>query len=124
MLGLIVWSALVPPLPLLAASLLFEGAGAIPSAVAHLTWRGIGSLAFMSYVATTFGFSAWALLLSRYPAATVTPFALLIPVVGIVSGALLLGEHITAFEVAGGALVFVGLLINVFGPRLVAPATR
>jgi O-acetylserine/cysteine efflux transporter len=124
MLGLIVWSALVPPLPLLAASLIFEGAGAIPSAVAHLTWRGIGSLAFMSYVATTFGFSAWALLLSRYPAATVTPFALLIPVVGIVSGALLLGEHITAFEVAGGALVFVGLLINVFGPRLVAPATR
>ncbi|MEO6012306.1 MAG: EamA family transporter [Devosia sp.] len=118
MLGLIVWSALVPPLPLLAASSVLEGPGAIPDAIANISWRGVGAIAFMSYAATIFGFSAWASLLSRYSAATVTPFALLIPIVGIVSGGLLLGEHITGFEIAGGALVFVGLLINVFGPRL------
>lgn len=122
MVGLIVWSALVPPLPLLAASLIFEGPGAIPAAMAHITWRGVGSIAFMSYIATIFGFSAWASLLSRYPASQVTPFALLIPVVGIIAGALLLGEGITPLEITGGALVFVGLLLNVFGPRLMARA--
>jgi O-acetylserine/cysteine efflux transporter len=45
---------------------------------------------------------------------------LLIPVVGIISGALLLGEQVTALEIAGGALVFAGLLLNIFGPRFLA----
>jgi O-acetylserine/cysteine efflux transporter len=118
MVGLIVWSALVAPLPLLAASLILEGPGAIPAAVAHITWRGVASIAFMSYLATIFGFSAWTSLLSRHSASLVTPFALLIPVVGIIAGALLLGERITPLEVAGGVLVFAGLLLNVFGRRL------
>jgi O-acetylserine/cysteine efflux transporter len=124
MVGLIVWSALVPPLPLLAASLLFEGAGAIPAAIEHITWRGVGSIAFMSYIATIFGFSVWASLLSRYSASQVSPFALLIPVIGIAASGVLLGERITAFEIAGGVLVFAGLLVNVFGPRLLRPAVR
>ena len=74
----------------------------------------------MSYAATLFGFGVWAWLLSRYPASQVTPFALFIPVVGIVSGALLLGEHITMLEIVGGVLVLAGLAVNVFGPRLLA----
>lgn len=123
MVGLIVWSALVPPLPLLALSLVLEGPQAIPEAIAHITWRGAASIAFMSYIATIFGFSAWAWLLSRHPASLVTPFALLIPVVGFLSAALLLGERITIFEIMGGALVFAGLLLNVFGPRLLRRAT-
>ena len=118
MVGLIVWSALVPPLPLLVASLILEGPDAVPAALAHISWRGVASIAFMSYLATIFGFSAWASLLSRHSASQVSPFALLIPVVGIIGGAILLGEHITNLELAGGALVFVGLLLNVFGPRL------
>jgi len=124
MLGLVVWSALVPPIPLLLASLLLDGPGVLPTALSHLTWRGIGSIAFMSYVATLFGFGAWAWLLSRYPASQVTPFALFVPVAGIASGALLLNEAITSTEIAGSVLVFAGLLINVFGPRLMkrAPA--
>jgi O-acetylserine/cysteine efflux transporter len=124
MLGLVVWSALVPPIPLLLASLVLDGPGALPMALEHLTWRGIGSLAFMSYIATLFGFGAWAWLLSRYPAGQVTPFALFVPVAGIASGALLLGEGITPTEIMGSMLVFAGLLINVFGPRLLrrAPA--
>jgi O-acetylserine/cysteine efflux transporter len=120
MLGFIAWSSLVPPLPLLAASLIFEGAGAIPAALHAITWRGIGSIAFMSYFATIFGFGAWAWLLSRYRASQVSPFSLFVPVAGIAGGALLLGEHVTGLEIAGGALVFAGLLLNVFGPRLLA----
>ncbi|MBN9345205.1 MAG: EamA family transporter [Devosia sp.] len=120
MLGFVVWSALVPPLPLLAASLIFEGPGAIPAALEAITWRGVASIAFMSYAATIFGFGAWAWLLSRYPASQVSPFALFVPVAGIAAGAIFLGEQVTGHEIAGGALVFVGLLLNVFGPRLLA----
>lgn len=118
MLGFVAWSALVPPIPLLLASLVLDGPGAIPAALEHITWRGIGSIAFMSYIATLFGFGVWAWLLSRYPASQVSPFALFVPVAGIASAALLLGETISGIEVAGSALVFAGLLVNVFGPRL------
>lgn len=120
MLSFVTWSALVPPIPLVLAAIALDGPGIFADAFAHITWRGIGSIAFMSYAATLFGFGVWAWLLSRYPASQVTPFALFIPVVGIVSGALLLGEHITMLEVLGGAFVLVGLIVNVFGPRLAA----
>jgi O-acetylserine/cysteine efflux transporter len=75
----------------------------------------------MAYVATLFGFGIWARLLSRYPANVVAPFALLVPVAGIGSAALLLGERVTGLEIAGSALVFGGLLLNIFGPRLLRP---
>ncbi len=123
MLGFVVWSALVPPLPLLALSLLFDGPGAIGEALQHLTWRGAGSIAFMSYAATLFGFGMWAALLSRYPASLVAPFALFVPVAGIGGAALLLGETIDGLEIAGSVLVLVGLLLNMLGPRLFAQAS-
>lgn len=118
MLGFVVWSALIPPIPLLLASLLLEGPGALPLALSQLTIKGIGSIAFMAYIATLFGFGAWAWLLSRYPASQVVPFALFVPVAGIASAGLILGEAVTEIEIIGSVLVFAGLLINVFGPRL------
>jgi drug/metabolite transporter (DMT)-like permease len=39
-------------------------------------------------------------------------------VTGVASGALFLGETLTSLQMAGAALVFVGLAINVFAPYL------
>jgi O-acetylserine/cysteine efflux transporter len=118
MLSFVTWSALVPPIPLLLGALLLDGPGIIPDALHSITWRGIGSIAFMSYAATLFGFGCWAWLLSRYPASQITPSALFVPVAGFASAAVLLGERVSVFEIAGGALVLLGLMLNVFGPRL------
>lgn len=118
MLSFVTWSALVPPIPLLIGALLLDGPNIFAEALHNITWRGIGSIAFMSYAATLFGFGVWAWLLSRYPASQITPFALFVPVAGFASAALLLGERVSALEVAGGALVLAGLMLNVFGPRL------
>jgi len=117
MFGFVVWSALIPPIPLLLGSYLLEGPAAL-TAILELSPKAIGSIAFMAYAATLFGFASWATLLSRYPATVVAPFALLIPVFGMASAALLLGETVTLHEVAGSLLVLVGLAVNVFGPRL------
>jgi O-acetylserine/cysteine efflux transporter len=119
MLGLVVWSSLVPPLPLLGLSLLVDGPAVIVDALTHFSWRGAGAVAFMAYGATVFGFSMWARLLSLYPASQVAPFALLIPVAGIGSAALLLGEEITLIEVIGCLVVLAGLLVNIFGARII-----
>jgi O-acetylserine/cysteine efflux transporter len=118
MLSFVVWSSLVPPIPLFLASLVFEGPGALPQALGDITWLGGGSLLFISYAATLFGYGAWSVLLKRYPANLVAPFTLLVPIAGIGSAALLLGETISGIEVVGSVLVFGGLLFNVFGPRL------
>ena len=117
MLSFVVWSSLVPPIPLYLASLLIEGPGAVPTAIANITWLGGASLLFIAYASTVFGYGAWNLLLSRYPANLVAPFSLLGPITGIGSAALLLGETISHLEIAGSALVFLGLMVNVFGPR-------
>jgi O-acetylserine/cysteine efflux transporter len=120
MLGFVVWSSLVPPIPLYLLSLVFEGPGAASQALHQLTVLGIGSLLFTGWASTVFGYGAWSVLLGRYPASTVAPFTLLVPVTGVASGALLLGEHITLLEAMGSVLIFVGLLFNVFGARLLA----
>ncbi|MFO1032607.1 MAG: hypothetical protein U1E15_00365 [Hyphomicrobiales bacterium] len=47
------------------------------------------------------------------------------PVFGIASGVLVLGDHLGGMVIAGAVMVFAGLLLNVFGPRWVkAGASR
>jgi O-acetylserine/cysteine efflux transporter len=123
-LGLVTWGGLVVPLPMLLASLAFEGPAAIWHSVTHVSLWPALSLAFIVYVSTHVGFSLWSWLLARHAAATITPFALLVPVVGLISSALVLGETLPAWKLQAGGLVIAGLAVNVFGPRWFAPPVR
>ena len=118
MFALVVWSSLVPPLPLALLSYLFEGGSASWAAVMNASWLTWGSVLFLSWVATLFGFASWAGLLHRYPTGLISPFALLIPVSGLASGALFLGESLAAMQIIGVLLVFAGLAVNVYGGKL------
>ena len=118
MLSLVVWSSLVPPPVLALVSWLTEGGPDAFRAVAAASWSTWLAILFLSWGATLFGFSVWNRLLHHYPAPLITPFALLIPVAGLASGAAFLGERFSAMQVAGIALVFAGLAINVYGPAL------
>jgi O-acetylserine/cysteine efflux transporter len=122
-LGLVVWGGLVVPLPMLLASLAFEGREAIWHSLTHVSLMPALSLAFIVYVSTLVGFSVWSWLLARHAAATITPFALLVPVAGMVSSTLILGESLPSWKLEAGALVIAGLAVNVFGPRLVSRPT-
>ena len=124
MFALTVWSSLVPPLPLLALGFAFEGGAdtlGIIAAMSPLAW---GCVLVMSYGATLFGFGSWNALLHRYPTVLISPFALLIPISGLASGALFLGESLAPVQMAGVALVFVGLVVNVYGLRMRAAIAR
>jgi len=118
MFALVVWSSLVPPLPLAALSYLFEGGGAAWEAVGHASALAWGCVLFLAWGATLFGFASWAGLMHRYPTGLISPFALLIPVSGLVSGALFLNESLAAMQLAGVLLVFAGLAVNVYGTRM------
>lgn len=116
--GLVVWGSLIPPLPFLALSLWLEGPELISQSLRSLGLDSLLVLAYLAFGATILGYGLWSRLLSRYPASQVAPFSLLVPVVGISSAALLLGERLGGLQMLGAALVMVGLLINVWGGRL------
>jgi O-acetylserine/cysteine efflux transporter len=118
MFALVVWSSIVPPLPLALLSYAFEGGPAAWHAVASAGALSWGCVLFLAWGATLTGFAAWAGLLHRYPTALISPFALLIPVAGLASGVWLLGEELAPPQAAGILLVFAGLVENVYGPRL------
>ena len=115
--SLVVWSSLVPPLPLAALSFAFEGGVDAFRAVATASWVAWACVAFMAWGATLFAYASWNRLLHTYPTPLISPFGLLIPVTGMGSAALFLGERLVAAQALGVALVFAGLAVNVLGPR-------
>ena len=116
MTALFIWASLIPPLPMLGLSLALEGPAPFAT-IAALSLSGWGAVLYVTVISTLLGYSIWAALLSRHPAAQVTPFALLIPVVGLLTAAVVLGERITTMEAVAGGVILVGLTTAVLGPR-------
>ncbi|WP_234391775.1 EamA family transporter [Streptomyces sp. CB02613] len=117
-----VWVSAVPVLPLLGLSLLFEGPDRDAEALASLDWSGVGIILFVAWVSTVFGFGAWGFLLRRYPASSVAPFTLLVPVFGMSSAALVLGEVVSPLRWCAAALLVGGVaLTSGVGLRTAAP---
>ena len=124
MLHFVVWSSVFAVPPLLALSLVFEGPTAIGHALqaasaatwATVLWQALGN--------SLFGYGAWNWLLSRHPAATVTPMALLVPLFGMGASALLLGEAMPSWKLWACALVLGGLAVIIFWPRFQAQLAK
>ncbi|OCC07694.1 putative amino-acid metabolite efflux pump [Streptomyces sp. PTY087I2] len=107
-----VWVSAVPVLPLLSLSLLFEGPDRDAEALAALDWSGVGIILFVAWVSTVFGFGAWGFLLRQYPASSVAPFTLLVPVFGMSSAALVLGEDVSPLRWCAAALLVGGVALT------------
>lgn len=117
-----VWGALAAPVPLIGLSLLVEGPQVVGAALAGFGWQEAGLIAFLAYPATLLGGAIWSWLLGRHPASVVAPFTLLVPITGLLSGYLVLGEVITPIEIGGAVLVIAGLVVTVLRGRPAAPA--
>jgi O-acetylserine/cysteine efflux transporter len=100
----------------LAGSLLFENGQW--EAVRTATPPGWGALAVLFLLGYVLAYSAWYQVLGRYRVDQVTPFILLMPIAGVITGALALGEELSARVLLGGAIILVGLWIVV---RVAAP---
>jgi O-acetylserine/cysteine efflux transporter len=121
MLAYVVWAALFSVPPLLILSLLLEGPAAIAAGIKQsdpVTW---GAVLWQSVGNTMFGYACWAGLLSRYPAATVAPTSLLVPVFGFGASALILGEPLPLWKIEATLLIMAGLAVNLlWGPSKAA----
>ncbi|WP_082776147.1 EamA family transporter [Tsukamurella pulmonis] len=111
------WMSVIPPLPMLALSAAVEGPTTGWKALAHSLDGTEGRLALLgvAYIAilsTVVGYGLWGALMARYPASTVAPATLLVPVIGIAASAVVLGEHPTALALAGAGTVIAGCLLG------------
>lgn len=123
-LAYVVWSSGFAVPPLIALSLYLEGWDTISNAFASAgatTWIAV---AWQSFGNSLFGYAAWGWLLAKYPAATITPMALLVPVFGIGASVLWLDEPLQPWKLVSAALVMTGLALNLAWPGLKAAVTR
>ncbi|GMA20572.1 membrane protein [Arsenicicoccus piscis] len=121
-LHLTLWMSVVVPVPMLLLSLAVEGPAAITHSLATSlspaaipAWLG---LAYTVLLGTVAGSGIWTWLLARHPAGVVAPFSMLVPVVGIATAALALGEIPTPLELVGGVVVITGVLVGASRGRL------
>lgn len=107
----VVWAGLIPPIPFFAMAWAVEGSAGIAGALRAMDGRSWAAVLYLAYAATVAGYGLWNRLLRAHPAAQVTRFTLLVPVVGLVAGAVLLGERLTAAQVLGSCVVVAGLAL-------------
>ena len=114
-LGFVVWSSLVPIIPFVLLTLLFDAP--------DMRWNWLAapasgwlSVAYLGWIATVWAYAMWTGLLKRHPANRVAPFSLGVPVVGLTAGMIVLGEVVTAWQWAGVALVVAALAVVILGP--------
>ena len=118
MLAYVVWASLFSVPPLLLLALLLEGPARMLHGVQHAGAATWAAVLWQSVGNTLFGYAAWGWLLLRHPAATVVPWALLVPVFGMATSAWWLGEPLPAWKLAAAGLVVAGLALNLWWPAL------
>jgi O-acetylserine/cysteine efflux transporter len=115
--GLLVWSSVVPPLPLAALSYLVEGRDAVVGALTSFEPRAVLALAYLVGLSTLVGFGAWNTLLRHYPAGLVAPYSLAVPIVGMTAAWVWLGERPGLTDLVGAVVVLAGLALVLERPR-------
>lgn len=118
------WMSVVPPVPMFALALLIEGPGSIWEQVRTMgTAAALPSMIGLAYVvvlATVVGAGIWTTLLKAYPASSVAPFSMLVPVTGLLSAWILLDEVADPIELVGSAITVCGVLFASIGRRPIA----
>jgi O-acetylserine/cysteine efflux transporter len=122
-LTLIAWiSVFATPQIALGSYLIEDGQFA---ALASADWRAWASVVYQAVFVVGIGYGTWYWLLKRYAVNQVMPFMLLMPVFGVASGVVFLGEPMSLALAGGAALTILGVgIIILRRPKLVAPAAE
>lgn len=85
-------------------------------------WVGWSAVLYMAVLVTIISYVMWYRVLRRYTVNQAMPFTLLVPVLGVLSAALLLDEPLTWRVILGGVATIAGVAVIVLRrPRLAEP---
>jgi O-acetylserine/cysteine efflux transporter len=112
-------AAIAAPQLLILSFALESGQGAAIQQATMAQWLAVAVLAIGGFVAA---YSIWYGLLRRHRVDQIAPFILLMPIFGVLTAHVMLGEAITPLVVAGGLIILIGLVLVIRTPaRALAP---
>lgn len=94
-----------------AALVLPLGALELAQGLPTITTEGVLAVLFLAFFASALGYWLWSYGLSRLEAGRASTYLNLLPLVAVISGALVLGERVGPIELAGGALILSGVAL-------------
>ncbi|MDF3074859.1 MAG: putative permease of the drug/metabolite transporter superfamily [Alphaproteobacteria bacterium] len=116
------WTSLFAAPQLLAISLVLESGHV--AALREATWDAIAALLYQVVIMVIISYALWYRLLRTYSVGQVMPLTLLLPILGVLSGVLLLGEPMSWQKAAGGMLTVLGVgVIVIRRARVAEPRT-
>ena len=110
------WQFLIGGIPVVLGAILIDPV----TAIATVSWRAIAALIFVVALPTIFCHWAFFMVVQIFPANVAALSTLGIPVIGVFSSALILGEPVTATELAALFLVVLSLGLTSLGGRRTA----
>jgi O-acetylserine/cysteine efflux transporter len=113
--ALVIWASSLLPAPFLGAAFI---AGEFNSVTSTGLLSALIPALYLGAIATVMAYHLWVRALSSYPAATVAPFSLLIPIIGLSLGWVIFGETLNGSEAIGCALVIAGVVVHISGLRI------
>jgi O-acetylserine/cysteine efflux transporter len=108
----VVWSSVFPILPFAWIALATDGPASVQRQLAGMGPGAWFAVLYLALGATLLAYSLWTRLLQRHAATRVTPFSLLVPVVGLWAAWVAYGEAPLGLQWVGTGAVLVGLVVN------------
>jgi len=112
-----VWSSLFSPIPLFILAFFTQGETVFLNFFDSLDNNAIFSILFQVYPTSLLGYWVWNSMLNKYPASSVAPLGLLVPIFGLMGSYLIFDEHIGIMKILACTLIIAGLAVNTFGSR-------
>jgi O-acetylserine/cysteine efflux transporter len=122
--GFIAWTSFISAIPLLGISFAVDGPASMLRQIGAASFASWLAIAFMAFFATFTAFTLFSKMMLKLPSGKVMPFGTLVPVFGLGSNALFLGERLPAQIFMGAILVIAGLVVAVVLSNLAARRAR
>lgn len=119
MFSLVVWSGLIPPIPMLGLALVLDTPETIWNVVTGLSGISIFAILYLAFGATLFGYGVWSVLLGKYPMSKVAPLPLTVPIIALLSARIVLEEQLSGTQWLGVTVILIGLIITNLNPELI-----
>lgn len=119
MFSLVVWSGLIPPIPMLGLALILNTPQELMNIVTNLNGISIFAIIYLAFGATLFGYGVWSVLLGKYPMGKVAPLPLLVPIIALLSARIVLSEQLSGMQWLGVSVILIGLIITNLNPEII-----
>jgi len=107
------WQLILGGIPVIVGAFVLEPV----TGLLHVSWRAAVATGYVILVGNILCFWAWMKVVHLFPASVASIGTLAIPVIGVLSSAMVLGEPVGAGEIAGLILVIMALSIVLIRPK-------